>query len=62
MSKEVVHELDFGDIAVMQIKTMCCRVTGILILIGSLGCLKDEKPMDMIPVKCKFPNNFPYFH
>ena len=36
VSKEVVHELEFGD--VMQIYTICRRVTGILILNGSLGC------------------------
>ena len=36
VSKEVVHELKFGDIAVIQILTICSRVTGILILIGSL--------------------------
>ena len=29
-------------------------------LIGSLGCLKEAKTMDMIPAKCKFPNSFPY--
>ena len=31
-------------------------------LIGSLGFLKEVKPMDMILGKCKFPNSFlPYF-
>ena len=40
ISKKVVHEIKFGDIAVMKIKTMCGVVTGILILIGSLRCLK----------------------
>ena len=30
------------------------RTTGILILIGSLGCLKEAKTMDMILDKCKF--------
>ena len=58
----VVHELEFGDIAVMQIQTICSAVPGILILIGSLGCLKEVKTMDMILGKCKFPNTFiPYF-
>ena len=33
-------------------------MTGILILIGSLGCLKEVKTKDMILGKCKFPNNF----
>ena len=42
----------------MQIYTICSRVTGILILIGSLGCLKEVKTMDIILGKCKFPNNF----
>ena len=37
------------------------RVTGILILIGSLGCLKEAKAMDMILGKCIFPNSFPDF-
>ena len=58
----MIHELEFGGIAVMQIKTFCSRVTGVLILIGSLGCLKEVKTMDMILGKCKFPNSFlPYF-
>ena len=35
VSKEAVHELEFPDIAVMQVKTICHIVTGILILIGS---------------------------
>ena len=48
VSKEVVHGLEFGDIAVMQILTICSRVTGILILIGSFGCLKEVKTMDTI--------------
>ena len=61
-SKEVVHELEFGNIAVMQILTICSRVTRILILIDSLGCLKKVKTIDMIVGKCKFPNSFlPYF-
>ena len=39
------------------------EMTGILILIGSLGCLKEVTTMDMILGKCKFPNSFlPYFH
>ena len=29
VSKEVVHELEFGDIAVVQISTICSRATGI---------------------------------
>ena len=37
-------------------------VTGILILICSLGCLKEVKTMDIILGKCKFPKSFlPYF-
>ena len=36
-------------------------MTGILILIGSLGCLKEVKKTDMILEKCEFPNSFlPY--
>ena len=46
--KEVVHELEFRDIAVMQIYTLCSRMTLLLILNGSLGCLKEVKTMDMI--------------
>ena len=64
VSKEVVHELTFGDISVMQIETISSRATGILILIGRLGSLKEAKTMDMIrqwTCKCKFPNRFPYF-
>ena len=62
LSKSIVHEIKFGDIAVMQIYRICSRVTGILILIDSLGCLKEVKTMDMILEKCKFPNSFlPYF-
>ena len=46
----------------MQILTTCSRVTGILILIDSLGCLKEVKTIDMMLVKCEFPNSFlPYF-
>ena len=38
------------------------RLTGLLILIGSLGCLKEVKTMYMILGKCKFPNSYlPYF-
>ena len=37
------------------ILTICSRVKGILILIGSLGCLKEVKTMDMKLGKCKFP-------
>ena len=32
----------------MQILSICSRVTGILILIGSLGFFKEVKTMDMI--------------
>ena len=32
----------------------------ILILIGSFGCLKDAKTMDMSLGKCTFPHSFPY--
>ena len=42
----------------MQIQTICSRVTGILILIGIFGCLKEVKTMDMVLGKCKFPNSF----
>ena len=38
----------------MQILTICSRVTGIVILIGSLGCLKEVKTMDMILGKWQF--------
>ena len=45
----------------LEIKLSCkykqFHVTGIL-LIGSLGFLKEEKTMDMILKKCKFPNSF----
>ena len=58
----VVHELEFEDIAAMQIYTICSRVTGILILIGSSGCLKEVNTMEMILGKCKYPNSsLPYF-
>ena len=50
VSKGVFHELKFGDVAVMQIQTICSLVTNILILIGSLRCLKEADPMDMILV------------
>ena len=30
----------------------------VLILIGSLGCLKEVKTMDMVHGNCKFPNSF----
>ena len=42
LSKSIVHEIKFGDIAVMYISTICHIVTGILILIGRLRCLKEE--------------------
>ena len=42
----------------MQIQTICNRMTGILILSGSLGCLKEVKTMDMILGKCKFHYSF----
>ena len=45
-SKDIVHELEFGDIAVVQIEPICSRVTGILILIGNLRCLKEVKTVD----------------
>ena len=48
VSKEEDYKLEFGDIAVMQILTICSEVTETLILIGSLGCLKEAKTMDMI--------------
>ena len=59
-SKEVVHELEFGDIASCKYKQICTRATRILILIGSLGCLKEAKTMNMLLGRCKFPNSFPY--
>ena len=53
---------NLGDIAVMEMQTICSRVTGNLILIGSLGCLKEVKTMDMILEKYILPNSFlPYF-
>ena len=36
-------------------------MTGILILIGSLGSLKEAKTMGMILGKCKFLKSFPFF-
>ena len=42
----------------MQIQIICSSVTRTLILIGSLGCLKEVKTIDMILGKCKFPNSF----
>ena len=47
----------------LEIKlSFCSRMTGILILIGSLQCLKEVYTMGMILGKHKFPNNFlPYF-
>ena len=47
----------------LEIKLSCkYKQTAILILIGSLGCLKEVKTMDMILGKCKFQNSFlPYF-
>ena len=51
-----------------MVRFLFCRVykqfaivTGILILIGSLGCLKEVKTMDMILGKCNFPNSFLIF-
>ena len=62
VSKEVVNDFKFDDIFLSCNKTVCSRVTGILILTGSLGCFKEVKTMDMILGKCKFPNSFlPYF-
>ena len=50
-----------GGIVVIQILTIRRRVIGILILIGSLGCLKDAQTMDMLLEQCKFPKSFlPY--
>ena len=43
---------------VMQIKTICGRVTGILLLIDSLGCIKEVKKLEMILEKRKFQNSF----
>ena len=37
------------------------QFAGILILIGSFGCLKEAETMDMILGKRKFQNSFPYF-
>ena len=39
-------------------KQFAILAMGILILIGSLRCLKEVKTMDMILGKCKFPNGF----
>ena len=36
-------------------------MTGVLILISSLGCLKEVKTMDMSLDKCIFQNMFPKF-
>ena len=47
LSKSIVQEIKFGDIAVIQILTICHIVTGILILIEMF---KRGKPMDMILV------------
>ena len=44
VSKSIVHEFKFGDIAI------------ILILIGSLRCLKEVKTMDMIVFFLIFSN------
>ena len=54
-------KIESWDIAVMQIETICGKVTGILILIGSLRCLKEAKTMAIILGKCKLQNGFPYF-
>ena len=43
------------------ILTICSRVKGILILIGSLGCLKEVKTMDMKLGKCKFPKKILFY-
>ena len=45
VSKRVVHEIKFRDITVIQIEKICGIVTGIIILIGSLRCLKEAKTM-----------------
>ena len=45
----------------IHVQAICSRATGILILIGSLGCLKEAETMDMVLGKSKFQNSFPYF-
>ena len=45
----------------MKIQTMFGIVTGILILIGSLRCLKEAKTIDMILGKSKLQNIFLIF-
>ena len=57
-SKSIVHEIKFGDIAVIKIQTICYLVTGILVLIGGLRCSKEAKLMDMILDKCIFQIDF----
>ena len=62
VSKEEVHEITFGDIAVIFKNTNICHmVTGILIPIGSLRCLKEAKKMIMVFDECQFHKRFPNF-
>ena len=42
VSKWVVHEINVGDIAIMQIVIVCAIVTGILILVGSWRSLNGH--------------------
>ena len=51
--KQVVHEIEYGDVAVMHIYTLCGIVTDILILIDSLRCFKETAKISMILCKCK---------
>ena len=63
VNKKVVHEIEFGDIIVMQLKTICCIVTGIIILIDSLRCLKEAKKNNGhdYGLKCKFKHSYLLF-
>ena len=70
----IFHELEFGDIAVMQI--FCSIVTCILILIGSLRCLKKQRQWTrylvrvhflivfiiFINIRCRYTLELPQFH
>ena len=42
VSKSIVHEIKFGDIDSCKYEQFVIYVTGILILIGSLRCLKEK--------------------
>ena len=44
----VVHEIKFGDIAVVKLLTICGIVAGIIILIGRSRCIKEANTMGMI--------------